>query len=757
MNLAAPAVSWEDLPLEARHVDELQRSAISPAVAHDRGYRSVTTKHEIGRFGFSPIQQSPPGYLLPIHGVGKGVIQYQIKPDNPRSNSSGKGIKYESPGKSEGQLDVAPSTRHLVLNPDFSLFITEGIKKVDAAATNELPVIGLPGVSHFKGPDIIAALDQIPLRGRTVYIAFDSDWRRNRQVLASLRRLAAILRSRGAVVYVISLPEPQLGTKVGLDDYFVAGGNPIDLLKHAVEFESTEDLDHEIRSKDRPSKRALTDMGNAERFAAQHGADVRYCHGWSKWLSWDGSRFEQDETGAVVMRAKKTVRTILLEAAHETVDADRAQIVKHATDSEKAQRINALISLAQSEPGIPVRTEDLDRDSSAITVSNGTLNLRTGVLRPHDRRDLITKLAPVAFDPLARCETFLAFLDRIMDGKADVIQFLQRAFGYSLTGSTAERMIFILWGSGKNGKSTLLELMRSILGDYGMRTPTETLMVRRDSGIPNDIARLKGVRFVTASESDEGQRLAESKIKDLTGGDTITARFMRGEFFEFLPVFKLWLATNHKPVIRGTDQAIWDRVKLIPFNVRIPDNEQDKHLREKLMAEAPGILAWAVQGCLDWQRFGIGDPTDVRDAVASYRAEMDVLGGFIDDCCFLDQTAHCTAKAIYATYTQWCNESGQKAISQIALGKQLTERGFESIRTGHAQARSWRGIGILTVDPDDESRRISTLQTHLDTNSDITNHDSLLSGLSGNMRLNVSAPSNVSANGHVLADAGVPF
>jgi len=312
-------------------------------------------------------------------------------------------------------------------------------------------------------------------------------------------------------------------------------------------------------------------------------------------------------------------------------------------------------------------------------------------------------LAPVVYRPKAECPKFLAFLDWAMAGDETLVRFLQRAAGYSLTGSTVERMLLILFGEGKNGKSTLLEVLRDILGDYAMRTPTDTLLDKRDSsGIPNDIARLRGVRFVSASEAEEGQRLAEAKIKDLTGGDTISARFMRSEFFEFMPRFKLWLSTNHKPIIRGTDEAIWDRVKLVPFLVRIPVEERDKHLKEKLLAESSGILNWAIQGCLDWQRDGLGEPKAVVDATKGYRQEMDVLGAFFDDRCIVRPDMKVTAKGLYAAYTSWCEANGERQLSQIAIGKRLAERGFEADRGGKDRTRIWVGIG-LKVEPATES------------------------------------------------------
>jgi P4 family phage/plasmid primase-like protien len=441
----------------------------------------------------------------------------------------------------------------------------------------------------------------------------------------------------------------------------------------------------------------LTDLGNAERLVHGHGDDLRYCHAFDRWYVWDGLRFEEDRVGAIVYRAKQTVRAIYLEAANAEDRIERKQIAKHAQASEQASRIASMISLARSEPGIPVDTSALDNDPWLLNVANGTLDLKSGRLFSARRSDLITKMAPVAYDKAATCPQFLTFLDQVMGGDLGLITFLQRAIGYSLTGTTIERLILILYGEGKNGKSTLLETIRAVLGDYALRTPTETLLAKREQGIPNDVARLRGMRFVSASEAEEGQRLAEAKIKDLTGGDMISARFMRGEFFDFMPTFKIWLSTNHKPVIRGTDRAIWDRIRLVPFLIRIPPQDQDKHLREKLLSEAPGILAWAVQGCLDWQRSGLTEPPGVTAATEGYRAEMDVIGAFIEDCCETGPNASEAAGVLYASYHKWCEANGERFMTQTMFGKRLTERGFDNALIGKSRTRTWMGIALREV------------------------------------------------------------
>ncbi|HLI51013.1 MAG TPA: phage/plasmid primase, P4 family, partial [Thermomicrobiaceae bacterium] len=355
----------------------------------------------------------------------------------------------------------------------------------------------------------------------------------------------------------------------------------------------------------------LSDLGNAERLIARSGADMRYCDLWKRWLVWDMTHWRTDDTLRVASLAKTAVRHIYDEVGLVEDSEERKRLAKFAIASESSSRIKAMLELGQSEPGVPVTPDDLDADSWLLTATNGTIDLRTGALGPHDRAHLITKAVNAPYDPTADCPVFLAFLRQIMAGDEEMTGFLQRAIGYSLTGSIREQVAFIAWGAGSNGKSTLFDLLLDLLGDYAMQTPTDTLMAKRQDAIPNDVARLRGARFVAAVETEDGRRLSEPLVKQLTGGDRVTARFMRAEWFEFSPTFKLWLATNHKPVIRGTDHAIWRRIRLIPFTVTIAEADQDKELPAKLRAEMPGILRWAIDGCLSWQRDGLGVPEAV--------------------------------------------------------------------------------------------------------------------------------------------------
>ncbi len=447
----------------------------------------------------------------------------------------------------------------------------------------------------------------------------------------------------------------------------------------------------------------LTDLGNAERFFADHGEDVRFCYPWRKWLVWTGARWERDDSGQVHRLAKETVRGIYREASAAEDEDRRKAIANHARASESETKIRALVELAKSEA--PVSPDELDADPMLLNVRNGTIDLRTGALREHRREDLITKLAPVEYDPNAEAPAWEAFLERVLPGE-ELRGFVRRAAGYSATGDTSEQCMFINHGPGANGKSTFQEAVSAALGDYAMRTPTETLLVKRAGGVPNDVARLKGARFVTASETEEGRRLAESLVKDLTGQDTISARFMWAEWFDFKPTHALHLSTNHKPEIRGTDAAIWRRIRLIPWAVTIPAAEQDRKLTEKLRGELPGILAWIVRGCSEWMREGLKAPEEVRRATKAYRAEMDVLAAFLADCCLRDEGEEAFAGELWGAWKRWCEETGEQVGTQKRFGGQLAERGFLNHRDSRTGRKVWSGVSLR---PNWESRAGFTL------------------------------------------------
>jgi len=440
---------------------------------------------------------------------------------------------------------------------------------------------------------------------------------------------------------------------------------------------------------------SLTDAGNAKRLVFRHGFNLKYCFPFDSWFIWDEKRWIKDDIGAVYRMAKDTALDIYLEAKLADDEKERKKIAAHAIKSESDHSQRAMIRSAQSEPEIPILPNMLDADPWSFNCQNGTLNLRTGTLRPHKPKDLITKLSPVEYDLDAKCPLWLAFLNRIMGENQDIIKYLQLAVGYSLSGDTSEQCFFLLHGTGDNGKSTLLSVLTEMLGEYASVADFSTFLLSNHDGVRNDIARLMGVRLVSAVEAKGGRRLDEVLIKHLTGQDTVSARFLFHEYFQFKPTFKLWLAANHKPRIDGVDHAIWRRVRLIPFEVQIPEQEKDKHLAEKLKTELPGILAWAVIGCLEWQVSGLVTPDKVKEATTGYREESDILGGFFEDCCVIDQTAKQASSDLYTAYTEWCKRNSEEPIDSRWFGRQLSDRGFEATKSGSTRKR----VGIRLKDP----------------------------------------------------------
>jgi putative DNA primase/helicase len=292
------------------------------------------------------------------------------------------------------------------------------------------------------------------------------------------------------------------------------------------------------------------------------------------------------------------------------------------------------------------------------------LDVTTGEFREHRQEDMITKIARVDYDPAAECPAWKQFVREIMNYNSDIIMFLQNAAGWALTGDTSEQTMFILFGSGANGKSTFLNTIMYVLGDYAIATPTETFMKKTGDQLTNDIARLRGTRFVTTTEAEQGKRLSEPLIKQITGNDRMTARFLYGEFFNFVPTFKIFMATNHKPVIKGTDYGIWRRIKLIPFTTRIEEEKQDKHLEEKLRSEASGILNWLLEGAMRWKKEGLRAPAVILNATDEYRGEMDVIGNFLKECCVRVPGSTIRIRELFKVYQEWCEENNEHACSE---------------------------------------------------------------------------------------------
>lgn len=419
----------------------------------------------------------------------------------------------------------------------------------------------------------------------------------------------------------------------------------------------------------------LTDTGNAERLVAKFGERIRYITAWDRWIVFDGKHWKQDDTRQLERMAKQIAREIDADAEDEPDEKFKGVMKAHARRSESTHGKRAMIVSAEAEPGIVLDHELLDTDPWLLNTGSGTVDLRSGELRAHRKADYLSKMIVHPVGEPQGAPTFLAFLERIFDGDAALIQFIQRAIGYSFTGSTEEQVLFIMHGAGANGKSTFLNILMEAAGTYGRTTPAETLYERKPDAIPNDLAALRGARFVSAFETEDRRSLSEGRVKQMTGGDRMAARFMRGEWFEFEPQFKVWLATNHKPEIRGTDHAIWRRIRLIPFDVTIPEHERDPQLIQKLRQEIPGILRWVIDGAKAWHAEGLGVPDAVRQATLEYQGEADVVGMWIEERCEVSLDAQERSSKLYADYVDWCRDIGQRAMSQTRFGTELISRG----------------------------------------------------------------------------------
>ncbi len=437
----------------------------------------------------------------------------------------------------------------------------------------------------------------------------------------------------------------------------------------------------------------FTDVGNAKRLVSEHGYGLRFVHARNSWLVWDGTRWQYDERGYVDLCAKSTVTALLQRAVTITDDDAKRRVIAHALKSEAVGRIGAMVQLAQSEPGVPVVPRELDQHHHLLNLQNGTLDLTTGVLFPHDPRLLVTKLAPVTFDPTAQAPEWLKFVNAVFANDADLISYVQRVVGYALGGWVTAQMLVFFYGLGSNGKTTFLETIAGLLGDYAAPAAPGLLLEKKHESHPTEIADLQGRRLVISMEVDVAQKLSEALVKQLTGGDTLKARFMGGDFFEFEPTHKLFLAANHKPIIHGNDLGIWRRIKLIPFGVSFTGAQQDLNLKAKLMAELSGILNWLLQGCLDFQRYGFATSKAVDDATSAYREESDRLAGFLADCCMKGPECE-RSSVLYQAYLTWCTQNGETPVQQRTFGTMLRERGFEPTKL-HGNA-GWKGLRVVT-------------------------------------------------------------
>lgn len=433
-----------------------------------------------------------------------------------------------------------------------------------------------------------------------------------------------------------------------------------------------------------------TDSGNAKHFAISGALRLRYLHAWKKWIYWDGKRWAVDDIGRSMTIAKEVAREVFDDAKGATFQA-----MKFAQKTLNASGLSNMVMLGRDE--LAIHVDELDTDQWLFNCANGTIDLRTGELFTHRQEDLHTKLSPITYDPAAGCPRWLQFLDEVFEGVEDIIPFLRRFFGYCLTGSVREQQFPVFWGKGSNGKSTLMGVVQGILGrDYAMQQKADLLIAKRNDPHPTELATMHGKRLVVMSETESDQRLAEAKVKALTGGEPIPCRRMNEDWWEFLPEFKLILVTNNPPKVYSQDFAMWRRLLMVPFLQRFEGARKDPDLVYRLQEESGGILAWMVSGCLEWQRDGLAAPESIVRATAEYAEKEDIVGRFMADCCILNAAATARASQIREAYEKWAADAAEpQNLSQKKVAAWLTDRGCTKF---HSNGTVWRGVGLKHYD-----------------------------------------------------------
>ncbi|WP_030855202.1 phage/plasmid primase, P4 family, partial [Streptomyces sp. NRRL S-475] len=431
-----------------------------------------------------------------------------------------------------------------------------------------------------------------------------------------------------------------------------------------------------------------SDAMNAHALVAWTNGRIKYAPGLGFYV-WNGRVWVQSET-LVRQEIHRMGAALVLSGA-----------TKEARGFTMTTNIDNLIKELKSVPNVYVEPDEFDSRPDLLSFRNGVVDLRSGSIRPHDPADMLTTTLDMDYDPEAKCPRWETFLGEIMPGMPDMVTFLQRLVGYGITGHTSEQCFAVLWGKGANGKSVFAETLSTLFADITTTTPFQTFESKNGSGgIPNDIAALRDARLVMASEGESGKDMSEAVIKRLTGKDRVTARFLNKEFFTYQPRFLILLATNHKPSFKSQDEGLWRRVKLIPFKRYFAPHERDYNLDRKLLAEGPGIVAWAIRGAMEWYRSGLGDPDTVKDATREYRETSDRLAGFFPD--VLRPTGgleRLDGTDAYNAYRDWCEAEGlqnKEVWSRTMFYRAMEERGVQRTRTSRGQAL----IGVtLNTDP----------------------------------------------------------
>jgi P4 family phage/plasmid primase-like protien len=598
------------------------------------------------------------------------------------------------PPSLKGEKGYRPLARFL---PDATVIVVEGEKKCAMAIAH---LKGQYSVTCWHGGAGAAGIVRLDtLYGKDVILWPDND----DPGREAMEKIAMGLKGR-AQVRMVQVPNG-MPKAWDIGDAIQEGRSVEVLLESSVPFEygPLDEMEQEIPL-DLPN-RPYTDMGNGERFIDRHGNRLRFSIEKNAWLVWNRKSWTDTDPSMITPMVKETIRSL--------PEPGNGESLEWARKCESSGSVNAMLTMASREPGIPVHEDEFDPDPFLFNCDNGIVDLRTGMLISHDRMALCSKVSPVAYNKDAGCPRFMDFLEDITQGRMDIVDFLQRWFGYSMTSDVSAQTFSIFYGNGANGKSTLVELVARIMGGYGKAAPPDVFIQKQQSGIPNDVAALRGARMVLTTETEANARLAESKMKSLTGGDKVSARYMRGEYFEFLPSWKVIISTNHRPRISGADYGIWRRIVLVPFDFVASGDKLDPQLPRKLWAEREGILKWMVDGARKWVDDGMGRAglkvgKTLLDETQEYRTDEDVIGRFILEGCWkrgegeIDITAHKIGSSdLLHCFARWCEREGEQyaaKMTQTAFGRAMRERGFEKVSMNGGR-NGYRGIVPKLWDP----------------------------------------------------------
>lgn len=565
--------------------------------------------------------------------------------------------------------------------PDKHILIAEGEKDVD-----NLIALGFTATCNPGGAKKWRDSYGKYLKGHPVSIIPDNDT----PGLDHARHVASLIKPYVSAVRIVELARQFKD----VSDYIQAGAVKSDIEKlclAAETWESSKEVDD-----DEAIPPEFSDSALAGIFTATYGNVLKYVVAWGKWFWWDRHQWKHDN----VLHAYDMARTICNEQSFKLSDWLMAE-GKPPTPARgiaSSKTISSVEKLARSDRLHRALVGQWDKDPMLLNTPAGEINLDDGMMSPHNKEHFMSKITAVS--PSDDAPQWFKFLDHVCGGDKELVSFLQRMAGYCLTGSTQDHALFFLYGTGRNGKSTFLNTIFEMMGDYAASAPLDAFTETNKGGShPTDLAGLQAARLVSAVETDEGKRWAESRIKALTGGDPITARFMRQDFFTYVPQFKLVVTGNHKPQLRGVDEAMKRRIHLVPFSVTIPPDEVDHDLPKKLRYEMGGILSWAIEGCTEWKKRGLDPPACVSEATDEYFKEEDIVGRWVEDCCVVNSTITSRSGHLYTSWVKWCEEVGERHRSNKYITQKLIEKGFEKVKDGGQQM--FIGIGVLNAEHND--------------------------------------------------------